>query len=329
MARVVVIGAGVVGISTAINVQELMPGSHVTIVAEYFNQDTTSVGAGAWIVPYAPGVDDSTQRRWSRSSMDHFTKLAVSEESAESGASICMGIHYGDEPKTPPYKDLMLSFDPLSKESAEKLNLGKFYCYTYTTVVVDMGTYLYWLMAKFKARGGAVLQRIVTSFQEFEGEYDVVVNCAGLGAKALTGDEKLQPMRGQMIRVSAPWVKHFLHSTNSFYFLPNVDNVAIGGIKTVGDYDTSVRHETSEHIWKNITKIWPPFKKAKPLWEWTGLRPYRVPPRVETEVIRYGDKSLKVVHNYGHGATGISLSWGTAVHAAELVKEMCTPTSRL
>ncbi|XP_046549205.1 D-aspartate oxidase-like [Haliotis rubra] len=329
MARVAVIGAGVVGISTAINIQEHMPGSQVTIIADNFNQATTSVGAGAWIVPWAPGVDDATQRKWGRTSMDYFIKLAVSEESADSGASICMGIHYSVEPETPPYKHLMLSFDPLSKESAEKLNLGKFYCFTYTTVVVDMRTYLYWLMARFKARGGAVQQRKVKSFQELEAEYDVVVNCAGLGAKALTGDEKLQPMRGQMLRVSAPWVKHFLHSSNSFYFIPNVDNVGIGGIKTVGDYDTSVSHDTSKHIWENITKLWPPLKKARPLWEWTGLRPHRVPPRVEPEVIRYGNKSLKVVHNYGHGTTGISLSWGTAVHAAELVKEMFAPTSRL
>ncbi|XP_046364609.1 D-aspartate oxidase-like [Haliotis rufescens] len=329
MARVAVIGAGVVGLSTAINIKDCMPGSRVDIVADKFNQDTTSVGAAAWIVPWAPGVDEALQRKWGRTSMDYFIKLAVSEDSADSGASIGMGIHYATGPQTPPFKHLMLSFDPMSKESAEKLNLGKFYCYTGTTVVVDMSTYLHWLMASFQARGGIVLQRKVTSFQEFEGQYDVVVNCAGLGAKALTGDEKLQPMRGQIMRVAAPWVKHYLHCSDSVHFLPNVENTAIGGIKSVGDSDTSVRLDTSEHIWESITKLWPPLKKAKILWEWTGLRPYRVPPRVEAEVIRYGDKSLKVVHNYGHGSYGISMSWGTAVHAAELVKEMCKPTSRL
>ncbi|XP_046542982.1 D-aspartate oxidase-like [Haliotis rubra] len=157
-------------------------------------------------------------------------------------------------------------------------------------------------------RGGAVQQRKVSSFSQLEGEYDVVVNCAGLGAKALTGDEKLQPMRGQMLRVSAPWVKHFLHSSNSFYFIHNVDNVGIGGFKTVGDYSTSVRHDTSKDIWEKLHKAMA---------------------STQAHSLLNVDLIFKVVHNYGHGTTGISLSWGTAVHAAELVKEMFAHTSRL
>ncbi|XP_071089049.1 D-aspartate oxidase-like isoform X2 [Haliotis cracherodii] len=329
MARVVVIGAGVIGLSTAINIQECMPGSHVTIVADSFNQYTLSDGAGAYIVPWAPGVDDVTQRKWGRASMDYFIKLAVSEDSADNGASLAMGIFYNREQEPPPYHYLMLSCEPMSEESAKRLNLGKFHCYTATTVAMEMRKYLPWLMRRFKDQGGTVKQRKVKSFQEFVGEYDVVVNCAGLGAKALTGDEKLQPMRGQMMRVSAPWVKHFMHGLSQLYFIPNSENVAVGGIKSIGDADTSIRPESSEYIWDNITKIWPPLKKAKLLWEWTGLRPYRVPPRVEAEVIRFRDKSLKVVHNYGHGSYGVSMSWGTAVHAAELVKDMVKPTSRL
>ena len=30
---------------------------------------------------------------------------------------------------------------------------------------------------------------------------------------------------------------------------------------------------------------------------------------------------FQVVHNYGHGANGISMSWGTSLDAAELVKD--------
>lgn len=49
--------------------------------------------------------------------------------------------------------------------------------------------------------------------------------------------------------------------------------------------------------------------------EVAGLRPYRAPGfRVEAEPL--GSKLL--VHNYGHGGGGVSLSWGTAHVAAEL-----------
>ena len=49
-----------------------------------------------------------------------------------------------------------------------------------------------------------------------------------------------------------------------------------------------------------------------------GLRPFRASGfRVEAE--RLGDKLL--VHNYGHGGCGVTLSWGTAALAADLVVE--------
>jgi len=35
---------------------------------------------------------------------------------------------------------------------------------------------------------------------------------------------------------------------------------------------------------------------------------------------------LQVIHNYGHGAEGISLSWGTSVYAVKLAEEMLTET---
>ena len=47
------------------------------------------------------------------------------------------------------------------------------------------------------------------------------------------------------------------------------------------------------------------------------LRPFRpAGPRLETE--RFGDKT--VVHNYGHGGSGWSLSWGCAGEAAEVAR---------
>jgi D-amino-acid oxidase len=49
-----------------------------------------------------------------------------------------------------------------------------------------------------------------------------------------------------------------------------------------------------------------------------GLRPYRAETfRLEPELV--GEKF--VVHNYGHGGAGITLSWGCALEIAELVKQ--------
>ena len=52
--------------------------------------------------------------------------------------------------------------------------------------------------------------------------------------------------------------------------------------------------------------------------EIVGLRPFR-PEGYVVEAERVGNKLL--VHNYGHGGAGITLSWGTATQAVELARE--------
>ena len=53
MVRIAVIGAGIVGLTSAINIQKLMPDAKVTIIADKFEKDTTSYGAGGLYRPTA------------------------------------------------------------------------------------------------------------------------------------------------------------------------------------------------------------------------------------------------------------------------------------
>ena len=62
MPEVAVVGAGVMGLSAAVAIQERMPSVQVTVVADKLSVDTTSDGAGGLFVPYAAGVDTSLIR---------------------------------------------------------------------------------------------------------------------------------------------------------------------------------------------------------------------------------------------------------------------------
>ena len=62
MAAVTVLGAGVIGLSTAVAIQRLMPSAQVTIVADKFVLDTTSAGAAGILCPSNLGVSDEMQR---------------------------------------------------------------------------------------------------------------------------------------------------------------------------------------------------------------------------------------------------------------------------
>lgn len=80
----------------------------------------------------------------------------------------------------------------------------------------------------------------VFSFSKFEEhpiseDYDIVVNCSGLGARRLCGDEKVRsnlkipqhlslilqliPSRGQVVRVKAPAVHHFFMDDDDYILL--------------------------------------------------------------------------------------------------------------
>ena len=47
----------------------------------------------------------------------------------------------------------------------------------------------------------------ITDLKAIGKNYDLVINCTGVGARALAGDSKLAPLRGQVMRVRAPWIK--------------------------------------------------------------------------------------------------------------------------
>ena len=90
--------------------------------------------------------------------------------------------------------------------------------------------YLAWLLARIEAAGGAVQCRRLGSLDELllgSGErYDALVNCAGLGGGPLAGDGSVHPVRGQVLRVRAPWVKHYVNADGA-YIIPNIDTVNI------------------------------------------------------------------------------------------------------
>ena len=56
-------------------------------------------------------------------------------------------------------------------------------------------------------------------------DHDLVVNCSGLGATELVGDRTMYPIKGHVIRVHAPWIKHIYFMDENTYVIPNKDNV--------------------------------------------------------------------------------------------------------
>ncbi|XP_029972834.1 D-aspartate oxidase [Salarias fasciatus] len=323
--RVAVVGAGVVGFSTAVCIAEALPSCSVTVLAEKFSPDTTSdVAAGIVFATAFPDIPLERQRRWFKDSFDHLLALAQSEEAPEAGVMMSSGYQIFREPpadKNPLWSEFAIGFREMSDSELKRFPEHTF-GQALTTVKCECSIYLPWLEKRFRKAGGKVEQRKINSLQELSSSFDIIVNCSGLGSRSLVGDSAVYPVRGQVFKVEAPWLKHFIRDGDGMtYIYPGIHSVTVGGTRQQGDWRLHADRGDSEAILERCCRLEPSLRGARVLGERVGLRPGRKNPRVEREAVQLGGRRVPVVHNYGHGGWGVTLAWGTARDALGLVRQ--------
>ncbi|XP_072170296.1 D-aspartate oxidase-like isoform X2 [Diadema setosum] len=331
--KVAVVGAGIIGVATAVNIQALCPDADVTILAEKFSPDTTSDGAAGFVQPYlVVGTPDEDVMRWFVSTFEHLRKLILCVNAGKSGVHFTSGYNvFKHKVPDPNWKDEVIGFRIIPEKELQLLFPSFKYGWFFTTIMCESHRYIPYLTERFQKNGGVVMQRRISSFAELSGQYDVVVNCTGVWSRFLANDDSVRPVRGQVMRLRAPYLQHSLvfcyGDDRESYLFPWQDDVTLGGTAQVDRWDTEVDPKDSKEIWERAVSILPSLKEAKILKQWVGLRPQRSKGiRVEAETMNFGTTKVRVVHNYGHGGAGITLHWGCAEDAAKLVqKELSTP----
>lgn len=302
------IGAGVIGLSTAVCLAE--GGRRVEVRTELRPAQTTSAVASAMIGP-AIAPPDTEVGRWEQASLAQFRSLA---EKGGTGVTVRRGRLTAREPMPPPPGDF-------PECGPDELPPGFAVGYWATLALVDMVPYLEHLAARLAAAGGRIERRRVASLGEVADEVSLIVNCAGLGAKELTGDGSLTPVRGQHVIVDNPGLEEFFveapFSREWAAYWPYPDHVVLGGTQSRGETSTEPDQEVAERILRRCIAVEPRLGNARVRGHQVGLRPAR--PAVRLEVEQIG--AARCVHNYGHGGSGVTLSWGSAFHAAALLGE--------
>ena len=197
--------------------------------------------------------------------------------------------------------------------------------WAFLTYLLNCSKYLEWLLSVFVSYGGLVERRRIASLDELHS-YDIIINCTGLGSRELIGDTTVQPAKGEIVLVDAPWANHFVinvreDSDGIIYILPRADSVALGGSMEKGNFSTSVKPASERRILHGCKKLIPSLSRAKIMNKWAGLRPLGESIRLEGGV---NQKGGVVIHCYGHGGSGIVLSWGCAVDIGDIVAQSST-----
>jgi D-amino-acid oxidase len=313
-ADVIVVGCGVIGLTAAISLREA--GLDADIVTAELPQGTTSSVAAAIWYPYKAYPEDRVLS-WGRRSYEVFEELS---NLPESGVLMREGVEiWHQQVPDPWWADAVPNVLRCTKD---ELPPGYRDGHAFVAPIVEMPIYLSYLMDRFAASGGRVQQRTLSSLDETSGEARVIVNCVGLGARDLVGDASMHPIRGQIVRVRNPGLERFVLDEDNpegvTYIVPRSADCILGGTAEEGEWNLEPDPETANGILHRCAQLEPNLAAAEILEHKVGLRPGRPAIRLELDV---GQDNIPIIHNYGHGGSGITLSWGCAEETLRLVRE--------
>ncbi|SEP57700.1 D-amino-acid:oxygen oxidoreductase [Streptomyces sp. yr375] len=308
--EVIVVGGGVIGLTTAVVLAER--GVAVRVWTRDPVERTTSAVAGALWWPYHIEPKASA-RAWALRSLEVYEELAERPETT--GVRLVDGV-LGETDLADVEGWTAGRLTGLRHATADEYGTG-------TGVrarlpLIDMSMYLPWLRERLLRAGGTVEERTVTDLAEADAQ--VVVNCTGLGARELAADPSVRPVRGQLVVVENPGIDTWLGSTapdgTLAHFFPQPGRLLLGGIAQDDDWSLEPDPEVAEAIVRRCAALRPEIAGARIVAHRVGLRPARDAVRLERAEQPDG---RVVVHHYGHGGAGVTVSWGCAQEAAELV----------
>jgi D-amino-acid oxidase len=316
---VLVVGAGVAGLTTAICLAE--QGLAVLVRTDRPPADTTSAVAGAVWGPHL--VEDSERTAgWRRETLAVLRELAGDPAT---GVRIASGTEATrGEPEPGPAAGWLAELGGARRCEPGTLPPGFRGGWHYPAPLTHMPTYLGYLRVRLERAGGTLELATVRSLATAAAGLPVgtVVNCTGVHARDLAGDPALTPWRGQTVIAANPGLTEFFiglpgDGHDLVYLFPHGDTVVLGGTQVAGDWNPEPVPAVAGRILRDCAAVEPRLRDVAVLGHRVGLRPVR--PQVRLEATRAGAGGPLIVHNYGHGGAGVTLAWGCARAAAALV----------
>lgn len=299
--EVTVVGAGVIGLSTALALEE--HGHTVRVIAAASGAAITSAVAGAVWFPYRAGPAHKVAI-WAARTAGWLGDLARREP--EAGVDILTGYEITPDDSDPWWKDAC----EIRRVAAPVR--GAPGSWTFVAPRCEPAIFMPWLERQLRA---PIEVRVVTDLDAEPG--DVVINCTGLGARELCGDTSLQAIEGQVL-IAAPGgvdlattITDDRDADQIFYVIPRRAELVVGGIARAwtGAGLPAVDDAITARIVRQAATLGIAIGETRSVR--TGLRPYRPEVRLE--------RDGRIIHNYGHGGAGFTLCRGCAEDVVALL----------
>jgi len=226
--KVAVLGAGVMGLTAAVCLAEI--GLDVSIYTEKLTPFTTSRVAGGQWAPSMVNQDNPTRvaRMLERAHKTHLSKGADYGVSTRVNYTLTRAANFDDCPRDvipAPQSFAHLPFPHLTSPG-----------FGYQTLLVEPPIFLPRLLQDLADRGIVPEVRKLNALSEVSTlDADIVINCTGIGAKALCNDAKMHPIRGQLVLL--PPALKWLFAASHIYVFPRADSVVVGGTEELGVSD--------------------------------------------------------------------------------------------
>ncbi|GAA2587222.1 FAD-dependent oxidoreductase [Winogradskya consettensis] len=304
MPDVIVVGGGIIGLTAAARLRA--QGATVTIWSAHDPLDTTSaVAAAVW---YPTRTDyDPRVLTWAAATYSEFRHQA-----AEHIPGVLLR----------PTRNILAAgaaSEPWWAPAAGEVTYAGNEVH-FEAPLVEMDTYLPWLRTHLASSGVRMHQRRISDLSEALAEAPVVVNATGLAAGRLCQDPEVFPVRGQILIVANPGLTTSIRTETDppTYIHPRTSDVVLGGTYQEGDATLTPDPATRTAILQRCVALVPELAGVTVLAEKVGLRPARHGgPRVEAE---HRDNGT-IIHAYGHGGAGMTLSWGCADEITHLARQ--------
>jgi D-amino-acid oxidase len=306
---VAIVGAGVSGLTCGVVFAER--GDSVSILAEQIGDRTDSAAAAAIWYPYDVG-SGSDVVPWALISYGRFLELARNPQTGVSVVELRVFSRLG--PIEPPDWAQPFATGALAGSDIPDAFVSGF---SIRVPLIETSKYLGYLQARLLKAGGSVTEAVrFEQLNEVDGSFDLIVNCSGIGARDLVPDPAMEPHRGQVAIVGKLDLPYAVVCDDPplMYAIPRSQDCVLGGTNEVSDNRTPDSSATANIIQEFQRVLGVP--EPNLLAERVGLRPGRTSGvRVAVETLPNG---RKVIHNYGHGGAGFTLSWGCAQTVLEL-----------